>query len=60
MNMNLLSVVAPPSIYRGCSTRKMFWEEIFTPVNMKVVVIAMLGNTGKSMMVRSTSPWASL
>ena len=30
MNMNLLEVVTPPSIYHGCSTRKTFWEEKFT------------------------------
>ena len=40
MTMNLLAVVTPPSIYRGCSTRKMLWEVNFilgefTPVNMK-------------------------
>ena len=42
MNMKLLSVVTPPSIYHGCSTRKTFWEEKFTgeeklflAVNMK-------------------------
>ena len=28
--MKLLAVVTPPSIYRGCSTRKTFWEEKFT------------------------------
>ena len=28
--MNLLAVVTAPSIYNGCSTRKMFWEEKFT------------------------------
>ena len=28
--MKLLVVVTPPSIYHGCSTRKMFWEEKFT------------------------------
>ena len=40
--MKILAVVTPPSIYHGCSTRKMFWEEKFTgkedlflPVNMK-------------------------
>ena len=27
MNMNLLSVVIPLSIYHGCSTRRTFWEE---------------------------------
>ena len=40
MNMKLLSVVTPPSIYHGWSNRKTFWEEKFTlgeftSVNMK-------------------------
>ena len=42
MNMNILVVVTLQSIYHGCFTRKMFWEEIFTgeeklflDVNMK-------------------------
>ena len=42
MNMKLLSVVTPPSIYHGCSTRKTFWEgkfigeeKLFSDVNMK-------------------------
>ena len=42
MNMKLLSVVTPPSIYHGCSTRKTFWEgkftakeNLFLAVNMK-------------------------
>ena len=30
MNMKLILVVTPPSIYHGCSTRKTFWEEKFT------------------------------
>ena len=30
MNMNILAVVTPPSIYHGCSTRKKLWEEKFT------------------------------
>ena len=30
MNMKLLAVVKPPSIYHGCSTWKTFWEEKFT------------------------------
>ena len=40
--MKFLVVVTPPSIYHGCSTWKMFWEEKFTgkqdsfqSVNMK-------------------------
>ena len=28
--MKFLAVVTPPSIYHGCSTRKMFWKEKFT------------------------------
>ena len=42
MNIKLLAVVTPPSIYHGCSTQKKFWEEKFTgkenlflAVNMK-------------------------
>ena len=30
MNMKLLAVVTPPSIYHGCSTRKTLWGEKFT------------------------------
>ena len=40
--MKILSVVTPLSVYVGCSTRKTFWDEIFTgkenlflSVNMK-------------------------
>ena len=36
MYMNLLAVVtSPPSIYHGCSTQNNFWEEKFTPEDMK-------------------------
>ena len=35
MSIKLLSVVTlPQDIYHGCFTRKTFWEEKFTPVNM--------------------------
>ena len=30
VSMKLLSVVTPLSVYHGCSTRKMLWEEKFT------------------------------
>ena len=60
MNMKLLSVITTPSIYHGCSTRKTFWEEKFTSVKIKIVVVIMLGNTGRSRTVSSTSPWTSL
>ena len=35
MNMKLLAVVTPMSIYHGCSTCKTFWEGKFTPVNIE-------------------------
>ena len=40
INIQLLVVVTPPSIYHGCSTWMTFWEEKFTvgefsAVNMK-------------------------
>ena len=66
MNMKLLSVVTPPSIYHGCSTWKMFWEEkftgeenLFSAVNIKIVAVAMLGNTRRSWVVTSMSTWTS-
>ena len=61
--MKFLAVVRAPSIYHGCFTRKTFWEEKFTgkeslflAVDMKIVVIAMLGNTRRSGVVTSMSP----
>ena len=33
--MKFLAVVKTHSIYHGCSTQKMFWENNFTPVNMR-------------------------
>ena len=64
MNMKLRTVDTPPYIYHGCYTQKMFWEEIciideFSTVNMKNIVIAMLGNTEISRVVTITSPWTS-
>ena len=42
MNMKLLAVVTPTTIYHYCSTQKTFWEEkftddekLFSSVNMK-------------------------
>ena len=62
--MNLLAVVTPPYIYHGCSTQKTFWEEEFTgeekftlgefsAVNIKILVVAILGNTERSRVVTS-------
>ena len=61
MKMQLLEVATQPSIYRGCFNRKMFWEEKctlgeFTPVNMKILVLEMLGNTETLRMLRITPP----
>ena len=68
MNVKLLVVVIPPSFYHGFYTWKMFWEGKFTgegkftlgefsAVNIKIVVVAMLGNTYRSRVVTSMSPW---
>ena len=66
INMKFLAVVTPPAIYHGCFTRKTFWEEkfsgkedLFLSVNMKIAIVAMLGNTRRSGVVTSTSPWIS-
>ena len=64
MNMKIRAGVTPPSIYHGYSTWKTLWEEKFTlgeftPVNIKIVSVTMLGNTDRLKMVRSTSPWTS-
>ena len=47
MSMNILAVVTTPYTYHGCSTRKTFSEGKFTPMNMKIVVITLLGYTGR-------------
>ena len=43
MNMKLLAVVKPPSIYHGCFIQKMLWvytltgeEKLFSTVKMKI------------------------
>ena len=66
MITELLAVVTPPSIYHGCSTQKTFWkgnftgeEKFFSPVNKKKLVVVMLGNTERSRVVPSMSPWTS-
>ena len=61
--MKFLVVVTPPSIYNGYSTWKTFWEEkctgkkyLFESVNMKIVVVAKLGNKRRSRVVIRLSP----
>ena len=41
MNMKLLAVVTPPSIYHGCSTWKTLWEERFTSKEKKFLAVNM-------------------
>ena len=55
--MKLLAVVTPPSIYHGCSTRTIFGEKKFTPMTIKMVVVAMLGNMERSRTASSPLPW---
>ena len=66
MNIRLLAVVTPPSIYHGCSNGKTFWEEkftgeekLFSAVNMKIMVIALLRKIRISRIVTSMSPCTS-
>ena len=65
MNMKLLAGVTPPYIYHGW-----FWEAKFTgeenfrlgeclAVNIKIVVVTMLGNTYILRVLTSISPWTS-
>ena len=66
INIKLLAVVKPPSIYHGCSTQKMFWEEKFTGKENLFLDVGMVncgrfnvGNTRRSGVVTSMSPWKS-
>ena len=45
--MKFLVVVAPPSIYHGCSTRKTFWEEKFTGKKQNLFVYVNMRNCGQ-------------
>ena len=63
MNMKLLACVKSPSIYHSCSTQKTFREDkfkgeekLFLDVNMKILVVAMLGKKMRSRVVTSMSP----
>ena len=56
--MNILYFVTPLSIYFDLSTQKTFLVENFTldefaPLNMKIVAVAILGDTERLIMVRS-------
>ena len=45
--MKFLVVVAPPSIYHGCSTWKTFWEEKFTGKKQDLFVSVNMRNCGQ-------------
>ena len=45
--MKFLVVVATPSIYHGCSTRKTFWEEKFTGKKQDLFVSVNMRNCGQ-------------
>ena len=45
--MKFLAVVTPPSIYHGCSTRKMFWEEKFTSKKQDLFEYVNMRNCGQ-------------
>ena len=45
--MKFLVVVAPPSIYHGCSTWKTFWEEKFTGKKQDFFVSVNMRNCGQ-------------
>ena len=45
--MKFLVVVAPPSIYHGCSTWKTFWEGKFTGKNQHLFVSVNMRNCGQ-------------
>ena len=45
--MKFLVVVAPPSIYHGCFTRKAFWEEKFTGKKQDLFLSVNMRNCGQ-------------
>ena len=62
MNMKFLEVVTTPSIYHGCSARKMLWEEKFThgeftAVNMKYCGC---GNVRKHIEIKVSDKYVTL
>ena len=45
--MKFLVVVAPPSVYHGCSTQKTFWEEKLTGKKQDLFVSVNMRNCGQ-------------
>ena len=62
MNINLLAVVTPPSIYHGCSNRKTLWEEKFTLCEFTAVNVKNCGcqNVRKHMEIKGSYKYVTL
>ena len=62
MNMKILTVVTPLSIYHGCSTRKTFCEENFTPGEFTAVNIKNCGrrNVRKQREIKDSDKYFTL
>ena len=62
MNMKLLAVVTPLSIYRGCSTRKTSWEGKFTLGEFTVVNMKNCGhrNVRKHIEIKGSDKYVTL
>ena len=64
MNMKLLAVVTPPSIYHGISTWKTFWEKEFTGEDKLLSAVNMKNcgrqNTRKQREIKSSDKYVTL
>ena len=62
MNMEILAVVTPPSIYHGYSTWKTFWEENFTLCEFKAVNMKNCGrrNVMKHIDIKGSDKYVTL
>ena len=62
MNMKTLAVVTPPSIYHGCSTWKLLWEEIFTLAEFTAVNMTNCGrhNVRKHRDIKGSDKYVTL
>ena len=62
--MKFLTVVTPPSIYHGCSTRKTFWEEKFTGKENLFLAVDMKNcgrhNVGKHKEIRGSDKYVTM
>ena len=58
MNMKLLAVVIPPSIYHGCYTWKMFWEGEFIDEEILLLAVNMT-NCGRHNVIKHKEMFGS-